>query len=145
MTNGILTASFFPNVPAAQSVADKKKRRFLCIILVSLLSAWACLDYQNIEIAPIHSLVHRRSSQSSVTGDSFSQKFPKYEAIFYCLVKRTFTKKHKTLWSRFRKDVCRSEFSMWHTVQFINWLQFTLVSFEIESIETTYSGINLQS
>ena len=28
MTNGILTASFFPNVPAAQSVADKKKKAF---------------------------------------------------------------------------------------------------------------------
>ena len=68
--------------------------------------AWACLDHQNIEIAPIHSLVHRRSSQSSVAGVSFSQKLPKYEAIFYCLVKRTFTKKFKTLWSRCRKDEC---------------------------------------
>ena len=54
----------------------------------------------------IHSLVHRRSSQSSVAGVSFSQKLPKYEAIFYCLVKRTFTKKFKTLWSRCRKDEC---------------------------------------
>ena len=57
-------------------------------------------------VAPIHSLVHRRSSQSSVAGVSFSQKLPKYEAIFYCLVKRTFTKKFKTLWSRCRKDEC---------------------------------------
>ena len=53
-----------------------------------------------------HSFINTPASQSSVTGDSFGQKLPKYEAIFYCLVKRTFTKKYKTLWSRFRKDEC---------------------------------------
>ena len=95
--------------------------------------AWACLDHQNIEIAPIHSLVHRRSSQSSVAGVSFSQKLPKYEAIFYCLVKRTFTKKFKTLWSRCRKDECADRscicaayclvyiFTTVHPGEFWNW------------------------
>ena len=79
-----------------------------CIILFPAQFMRVSMSWSSKHWDRAHSFISTPAFFSVQRGWSlfFSQKLPKFEAIFYCLVKRTFTKKFKTLWSRCRKDEC---------------------------------------